>query len=570
MSTHQPQLAHESKLVIDSLSRIQAFVREMLVSTSLDAALCAVCEAARDVTAADVAAIYLQISEDEPMLRLAYSLGFSEEARANYAIWPREAVEFSDGGPFIWDGRAPLNAFRLHLVRANGHQTSMEMPLSRDGYVYGVLLVGHRDEYAYSERDIQTVEIITSQASLAVENAILGQASTGVQHARLLREYQQQYERLIESNQRISAILDSSSDGIILLDQNGNLMQFNRSAEELLSINLDDYINENLSTMLLDRVRTEEDSPETRDALQKMARILRLEPERITRHEYELKRRGQASYIEEVGSPMFDSQHRVIGRLLVLRDVSERKLLETYRDEITNMAIHDLRGPVGSIISSLALAIEIINDPLDMPLEESLIPSLEVSLDSANYLLRLVDSLLDIAKLETRQLPINFTPWPIAELVESAERALARSFQEAGVRLQKQIPADLPLSYVDEDKIRRVIINLLDNALRFSPEAGTVLVEAMLTDNGRRILVRVADRGKGVPVEERERIFEKFRQIRENAPERGRKGSGLGLTFCRLAVEAHGGQIWVEDHGALPGAIFAFTVPVAFENRNIT
>jgi signal transduction histidine kinase len=250
--------------------------------------------------------------------------------------------------------------------------------------------------------------------------------------------------------------------------------------------------------------------------------------------------------------------------------MTEHKLLASYRDEITNMAVHDLRGPLGSIISSLTLAVEIIDDPQDMPLELTLGPSLEVSLDSANHLLGLVDSLLDIAKMETRQLPIKRAPWAINELIESGLKALSRLYQEAGLTVERDIPSDLPLVNVDEDKIRRVIINLLDNALRYSPEGGTVRVDASLVENGRKVQVRVADSGKGIPPEERDRVFEKFRQIKDNAPERGRKGSGLGLTFCKLAIEAHGCQIWVEEQGPLSGASFVFTLPIFFENRNNT
>lgn len=453
------------------------------------------------------------------------------------------------------------NSTAAEYVSTSGngnYRSSLAVPLKQDGRVIGVL-DAESCQLAYFTQDHQ--EFVQS---------LVGHAAVSIQNARLLRERQEQYNKLLESNSRISVILDSSSDGIILLDQNGLLVQFNRSAEEMLGINLEDYIGENLATMLLDRVKTQEDSPETRDGLQKMARILRLEPERITRHEYELKRRGQSIHIEEVGSPVLDGQHKVVGRLLVLRDMTEHKLLDSYRDEITNMAVHDLRGPLGSIISSLALALEIVEDPQDMPLELTLVPSMEVSLDSANHLLGLVDSLLDIAKMETRQLPIKRTPWAISELIDGGLKALSRSYQEAGLTVIRKIPANMPLVNVDEDKIRRVIINLLDNALRYSPEGGVVMVETALVENGRQVQVRVADSGKGIPPEERDRVFEKFRQVKDNAPERGRKGSGLGLTFCKLAIEAHGCQIWVEETGPLSGASFVFTLPVSFENRNNT
>jgi signal transduction histidine kinase len=109
----------------------------------------------------------------------------------------------------------------------------------------------------------------------------------------------------------------------------------------------------------------------------------------------------------------------------------------------------------------------------------------------------------------------------------------------------------------------RVLINLLDNAVRHTPSDGDVLVAAERTPDGQQILLRVADSGRGIPAEEREKVFEKFKQAKGSVATRGQRGTGLGLTFCRLAVEAHGGHIWVEESSPLGGASFAFTMPIA-------
>jgi signal transduction histidine kinase len=113
---------------------------------------------------------------------------------------------------------------------------------------------------------------------------------------------------------------------------------------------------------------------------------------------------------------------------------------------------------------------------------------------------------------------------------------------------------------IDPVIIQRVLVNLLDNALRHTPASGKILIAAQR--NGRNVILRVADSGAGIPPEERERIFERFRQVKENIPVRGSKGTGLGLTFCKLAVEAHDGHIWVEAHGPLPGASFVVSLPM--------
>jgi signal transduction histidine kinase len=116
---------------------------------------------------------------------------------------------------------------------------------------------------------------------------------------------------------------------------------------------------------------------------------------------------------------------------------------------------------------------------------------------------------------------------------------------------------------VDPDLMRRVLVNLLDNAVRFTPKGGTVLIRVQRSVNEkRRLIVGVHDSGVGVPDADREQIFEQYRQSKTNKPLRGSNGTGLGLTFCKLAVEAHGGRIWVEDSDTLSGASFYVSVPV--------
>jgi signal transduction histidine kinase len=258
---------------------------------------------------------------------------------------------------------------------------------------------------------------------------------------------------------------------------------------------------------------------------------------------------------------VFDVRNQIIGRLLVLRDVTEEKLLMDYRDEISNMIIHDLRSPLSAIYSGLSYSRILLDDPEEAPPLDVLIPVLDVAVNSTNNLLALVDSLLDIAKLESRSMPLKLTATSIPEMVNDAVATMSVLFKEAEINAQISFPEDLPLVYVDESKVRRVILNLLDNAQRFSPLGGVILVEAVQI-NDQKVQIRIADSGKGIPPEERERVFDKFRQVSNSSPTRGRRGSGLGLTFCKLVIEAHGEEIWVEQVSSLPGASFTFTLPV--------
>jgi two-component system, NtrC family, sensor histidine kinase KinB len=418
-------------------------------------------------------------------------------------------------------------------------------PIKHGNRVQEVLCVTFAHPKLRIEEELNTLELLLIQAAGHLENAVL-------------------YEHVVTGNDRLRTFLDSSSEGIILLDAQGNLVQANVSAERLLGVDLSDYAGQNFANRLLDALAVDEVNTDAHEGLRNMARILRLEPERIIRRRFELRGRGQPVYIEEVSSPVIDAQNRSMGRLLILRDVTEEKLLEDYRNEITNMIVHDLRSPLSAIYSGLSYSRVLIDDPeaAEEP-HEVIAPVLDVALNSTTSLLSLVDSLLDIAKLETRSMPLKRRSADLYAIVEDVVNTMASLVKEAEIQLQIRVSPDLPQVFIDESKIRRVIVNLLDNAQRFSPQMGVVLIEAEFLQGERKVLMRIADSGRGIPLEEHERVFEKFRQVTSNTPERGRRGSGLGLTFCKLVLEAHGERIWVEADSPLSGASFAFTLPVA-------
>jgi signal transduction histidine kinase len=184
-----------------------------------------------------------------------------------------------------------------------------------------------------------------------------------------------------------------------------------------------------------------------------------------------------------------------------------------------------------------------------------------MSVTSAERLMNLVDSLLDIRK--GRDMRLDRSSTDVAELIELAKFTLLASIEKAHINVQIDIPQGTPLVNVDPDKIRRVLINLLDNALRYTPTGKEIRVTVLPDPLRHKVLVRVSDSGVGIPEHARARIFEQYYQVKENQHLRGSKGSGIGLAFCQRVLEAHGERIWVEDEGPLPGASFAFTLPVA-------
>ncbi len=233
----------------------------------------------------------------------------------------------------------------------------------------------------------------------------------------------------------------------------------------------------------------------------------------------------------------------------IQRDISERLQLEEMRNDLISMIFHDLRSPLGNIISS----IDVVQSSLP-PERETELSLLTIANRSAMRLSRLVDSLLDLRRLEAGQVVLNKEQVDIKTIVDEAIEIVTATAEGKGIQLRSEVPARLPMVSIDADMIRRVIINIIENAVKYTPGEGAVTVGARSGMDD--ITVTVRDTGPGIPAAEHTRIFNKYARLdRKAAP----KGMGLGLTFCRMAIEAHGGKIWVESQPG-KGAVFSFTL----------
>ena len=228
--------------------------------------------------------------------------------------------------------------------------------------------------------------------------------------------------------------------------------------------------------------------------------------------------------------------------------------LEQLRDDLTHMIVHDLRTPLTSFITGLPM----IGEVGDLNAVQRQLLNRVVR--GGDTLLSMINNLLDIARMESGSLQLRYADVTVTELASWAVEQVTMLAEDKQLRLVQQLAADVPMFRADADLLRRVLVNLLGNAIKFSPTAGVVTVSARLADVPGHVQFSVIDAGPGIQPEYFERIFEKFGQI--ETAQTGRKGSsGLGLTFCKLAVEAHNGRIWVESEAGR-GSTFAFVLPL--------
>jgi two-component system, sensor histidine kinase and response regulator len=245
-----------------------------------------------------------------------------------------------------------------------------------------------------------------------------------------------------------------------------------------------------------------------------------------------------------------------IANLLALRDkeaaLTRRNLelveLQRFREEMSTMIVHDLKNPLTAVIANLEFAID------DSRLDAETLDALRDSKTAAHRAVRLIANLLDVARMEERQLRLRRSLVSVVDLVGPLVHQRLHAAGARSISIDSAVDGN-PQMNADSELIGRVIENVFDNALRYTPVGGRIAVRGSATDGAVRLTI--GNSGTAIPLEARTRIFEKYAQSDQAV---GRMNLGLGLYFCRLAAEAHGGRMWVEETAELP-TVFALELP---------
>ncbi len=426
---------------------------------------------------------------------------------------------------------APSPAAKVYLSGFHGAASILIVPIIAGDQTLGTIEVFSAKERLYVENTIRTAQTIASQAAIALENTEL-------------------FRRIRESHNRLMAILNSTRESMLMIDPQGKIILANSQFAAQAGLPVERLIGKNLTSAEFDLTRTLGfGHEELRDFI---VRLERGDADREKATVFESAKSPRRTYQRSI-TPVREAGGLLIGSLLVFRDVTEEQELEEARKQLTEMIVHDLRGPLTAILGSLKLLEDTIPAKSPSPVAKQ---AITVSHRSVQQMLDLVNSLLDIAKLESDEIDLAVESVSLKQLCEEMVETYVHEANEAGIILNCTCAKRLSKISVDKEKIRRVIGNLLDNALRFTPTGGRVDLTSQKSDGG--ILIQVIDTGPGVPEEFQERIFERFGQV--PGLDGKRRGTGLGLAFARLAVDAHGGKIWV-DKNPVGGSIFSVYLP---------
>jgi NtrC-family two-component system sensor histidine kinase KinB len=393
---------------------------------------------------------------------------------------------------------------------------------------------------------LNPIEEIFDPDALLVLTGIGSLAGTAIRHAQL-------FEQLQAAHQRYRELFEDSIDPILITDWEGRIIEANRQAEVTTR-----YANDTLRRMLIGELHQT-------DVEAVGADFERLSSGETISYESTLKIEAGGEVPVQVHAREVEIDG-VAHLQWILRDITERKNLETLRNDLISMIYHDLRSPLANVVSSLDVLASLstpagsaaYGSEADRRGDDLAMKSLlEIAMRSTERIQRLTDSLLDLNRLEAGQPVGDLKPTDPVALVSEAVDAVTPIAKNKDQVLELSLSQDLPPVTADGDMIRRVLSNLLENAVKFAPAGGKIFVGAK--EEGDAILMWVKDDGPGIPGSEQERIFDKYTRL--HAKE-GPKGIGLGLAYCRLAVEAHNGRIWVESEPG-EGSSFCFTLPVS-------
>jgi PAS domain S-box-containing protein len=358
-------------------------------------------------------------------------------------------------------------------------------------------------------------------------------AGTAITHAQLFADTQAAHERY-------AGLFNDSIDPIIITDLMGQVTEANHRAASFLGRTLDD---------LMERVIFTLHSPASDNLPDDLSRIHVGE---TISYDGQVTHRDGHRMPVEVHVKRIDIDRQPFLQW-ILRDISERMALDELRADLTSMIFHDLRSPLGNVMSSLEML------QASVPEDDETVQSvLSIAMRSSRRLSRLVESLLDLGQLEAGQAVLHKERASLGAVITEAVEEVHPVAEAKGHTLRFQLARNLPDIEFDVEMVRRVVINLLENAVKYTHSGGAITVSAASNDDKDMVSVSVSDTGPGISPRDQRAIFEKFARIhRDGRP----KGLGLGLAFCRLAIEAHEGSIWVESEEG-KGSTFTFTLPL--------
>ncbi|MBI1878677.1 MAG: GAF domain-containing protein [Chloroflexi bacterium] len=390
----------------------------------------------------------------------------------------------------------------------------LPLPILTRRRLLGIIYIASGQEENLNDDLLRISSLIVSQSSAAVENALL-------------------FRQVEQERARLAAILASSTDAVLVVNRNGRIVLDNPAAWTVMGV----------ETPQNNKLLTESTQNETLVHLFESA----MQGGRPTS---EIRLMDGRTFYANL-SPVSAGEAGVIGWVATMQDVSHFKELNELKNDFVNAVSHDLRSPLSGILIATHLLPQIgpINDQ-----QQELLDTVE---DRVRNMGALIDDLLDVGKIEAG-IDIEMEPCPITPIIIEVVQSYKPQAHDKSIKLAMQLDKELPLVMANATRLRQIMSNLVGNAIKYTPDEGSVTVKSFKQDG--EIRLQVIDTGMGIPAADQPHIFEKFYRVRGDHVA-NIKGTGLGLALVQGIVEKHHGRIWLESVFG-EGSTFTVALPV--------
>jgi signal transduction histidine kinase/GAF domain-containing protein len=467
---------------------------------------------------------------------------------------------------------------------------ALVVPLYIKNKLTGLLCLGEDsidEKRVFTEHDIKLVQTIANQAAITLENAQLYNKLEDMVVERTVelidsnKALQKQKEKLEILSQRLQAIISSIPDGILVINKDNQILSSNPAFMKILNfVNSDIQIDSLIGLSLMKiinfiSVKDDVNRSNFGGLLETIVEKDNLEPIEIdlvlengTSHYYKVltapvkisTEANQANKLSKQKNDFRSGNQEKMNQVIVFHDVTREKEIDKLKSDFIAVVSHELKTPVSAMMGFATL----IEDGIAGDITEEQMEYLNKIQIQGERLIRLINDLLDFSKLEAGQMPLYLQLLDPDELVIEVVETLRPLADEKSMKIKYNIEKELPSIFVDPDKLKQILINLISNAIKFTPEnTGVIDVNVSYLEKSREIILSVKDNGIGIPEKDKERLFERFYQV-DNSSTRKYGGTGLGLAIVKKLVELNKGNVWVESQIG-KGSTFYFTVAVPEE-----
>jgi PAS domain S-box-containing protein len=403
------------------------------------------------------------------------------------------------------------------------------LPMIIKDEIIGLIYIFRSRGADFTTNDRQVLGDFADQAAIAVQNAWL-------------------YQQVNDERARLNAIIENSGDGVMILDPDRTIRAWNRTLTGMTGVPAEEAIGRHCYDILDLHNRQGISICRTACPLVKVPEDGRLYAEGDT-----LRADGIKVSLADNYSPQYDEDGRMLSVIANVRDVSRLREAEELKNTLLSIISHELKTPV-SIIKGYAGTLVRQDANWD---QETLTEGLFIIEEEADKLNELINNLLDASRLQAGGLKLQFTYLDLASMAEkSVEKFRTQTDQHA---FSVDFPPNFPPVKGDYERIREVLSNLINNAIKYSPDGGLIRVGGQVEED--EVRVSISDEGIGIPTTEQEHIFDRFARV-DNSLTRQTPGAGLGLFLVKAVIEAHGGRVWVESRPG-QGSTFIFTLPIS-------